>query len=302
VNVKTILRAGRLPAIGAIGVLLAIATASAGPAAANTAATDAFLVVTRPLDAEHAAGLLGKAGAVRDGLGFPVGHGRSVGRVVDRAHGSEYDAVEETAADGAVVAEYRFAPSGRLEHAVRLDASGVPDRRLSGARASITARRALTALALMPAGAEAVTADTIQGGWRVYWQRAQRGIPVRGDEVRVHVRADGSIGSVAWVEHDLAPEPIKRMTGASAAAVVRSAANGWFAETESGARIGSPVLAWVEPNGLFDGSVPMSGTGPYRLAWMVDVRPTGPAALSLGMVTVFVDAGDGSVIGGDVVQ
>jgi hypothetical protein len=302
VKTNLILRAGRLPAIGVIGIVLAVTTASGGSAAASTAATDAFGLVTRPLTADHAAALLGRAGSVRDALGFPAGHGRSAGRVIDRARGSEYDAVEETAADGAVLAEYRFTPAGRLEHAVRLDTTGPADRRLSGPRASATARMALASLSLIPAGGEAVLVDAVQGGWQVHWQRAQRGIPVRGDEARVHVRADGSIGSVAWVEHDLTAEPSKRMAGTAAAAVVRTTAEGWFAGTESGCRIGTPTLAWVEPNGLFDAAVPMSGAGPYRLAWVVDVRPTGAAALSLGMVTVFVDAGDGSLIGGDVIQ
>jgi hypothetical protein len=303
VNVNMLLRAGRLPAVGALGVLLAVATASAAPAAASTPASGGALVtIVQPQPADAAADLIGRAATVRDALGFPVGHGRSARHAVDRSRGAEYDAVEETGADGALLAEFRFTPSGRLEHAVRLDVAGPADRRLSGARASTTARMGLAALALMPSGAESVDADAVQGGWQVHWARAQRGVPVRGDEVRVHVRSDGSIGSVAWVEHELAAEPATRMIGSAAAASVRARADGWFAGTDSGCRIGSAVLQWVEPNGLFDPAVPMTDAGPYRLAWVVDVRPTGPAAMSLTLVTVFIDAGDGSVIGGDVIQ
>jgi hypothetical protein len=303
VKTYSILRAGRVPAIGAVGLMLAVAMISASTASASTpAATPAVPMTVVGLSAASAQGLLARAANVRDALGFPSGTGRSAVHVTDHALGGDYDAVEETGRDGIMLAEFRFSTSGRLQHAVRLDSTGATDRRLSRARASSIARIGLAALGLAPAGAEVAEADAIQGGWQVHWSRGQRGVAVRGDETRVQVRADGSIGAVAWVEHDLAVEPVRRLTGTAASAVVRSAAAGWFAETESGFRLGTPALEWVEPNGLFDGAVAMSGAGPYRLAWVVDVRPTGPAAMSLTLISVFVDAGDGSVIGGDVVQ
>jgi hypothetical protein len=41
---------------------------------------------------------------------------------------------------------------------------------------------------------------------------------------------------------------------------------------------------------------------PYRLSWVVNVKPTGEAADYIRLITLYVDAGDGTVIGGDVVE
>jgi hypothetical protein len=310
-------RSMRRPAIATAVLVAGVLVISAGLAAAAPAemtsaptegATGARRVVvpgdliTRPVTAAEAPGLFTRAAAVRDALGFPVGSGRGGRHVVDRAHGDQYDAVAETDASGGMLSEVRFGATGRLEVAVRLDRAGSADRGITGARAAILARRSLAALAQTPAGVEAVASDVVQGGWQVHWVRAQRGVAVRGDETRVHVRADGSIGSVTSVEHELAAEPWQRLGRDAALRVVGAQGDGWFAGTDSGYRIESATVEWVGPNGLFDPTVPMTTSSPYRLAWVVNVRPTGPAALSVAVITVFVDAGDGSVIGGDVVQ
>jgi hypothetical protein len=274
-------------------------TDGAPPARRTIAAAD---MITRQVTADDAPGLFAHAAAVRDALGFPIGSARGGRHVIDRAHGGEYDAVAETDALGGTLAEIRFGAAGRLEVAVRLDGTGPIDRGLTGAKAGALARKGLAALILAPIGAESVSADEVQGGWQVHWARTQRGVAVRGDETRVHVRADGSIGSVTSVEHELAPEPSRRLARDAAFRVVGARGDAWFAGTESGYRIESATIQWVEPNGLYDPAVPMDGTGPYRLAWVVNVRPTGPAALSVALITLFVDAGNGLVIGGDVVQ
>jgi hypothetical protein len=49
---------------------------------------------------------------------------------------------------------------------------------------------------------------------------------------------------------------------------------------------------------------PRSGAGdePYRLAWVANVQPSGSIADVVRLITLYVDAGDGTVIGGDVVE
>jgi hypothetical protein len=61
-------------------------------------------------------------------------------------------------------------------------------------------------------------------------------------------------------------------------------------------------LEWVGPNAAFDPAKMDLATEPYRLAWVANVKPSGRAADSLRLVTLYVDAADGSVIGGDVVE
>jgi hypothetical protein len=316
VSTKTFSSAASRPALATIALAAGVLAMSAGltaaapppaPSSTEGAVTARRVVVaadevTRPITADEAPGLFARAAAVRDALGFRVGSTRGGKHVVDRSHGDEYDAVSETDASGGTLSEVRFGAGGRFEVAVRLDRIGMVDRGITPAKAAVLARKSLASLALAPAGAEAVASDEVQGGWQIHWARTQRGVAVRGDETRVHVRADGSIGSVTSVEHELAPEPARRLARDAAFRVAEARGVSWFAGTESGYRIESATIQWVEPNGLFDPAVPMEGAGPYRLAWVVNVKPTGPAALSVALITLFVDAGTGSVIGGDVVQ
>jgi len=307
----------RRPMIGTIVLGAVVFCGQAGSAAAGTSApaTAGALptvvagergasggVTTQALTAADAPGLFAKAASTRDALGLPSGVAREGRHVIDRNQADEYDAVSELDAAGAPIVEIRFSPSGGLTLAVRLDRGRGAGTGLTASKASAAARRGLAAVGIAPVGAESVDADAVQGGWQIHWDRSQRGIGVRGDETRVHVLADGSIGSVARVDHPLAAEPERRIGSDAARRAVAACADTWFAGTESGYRLDPPALQWIEPNGLFDGSTPMASAAPYRLAWVIDLRPTGPAALSVGLVTVFVDAGDGSLLGGDVVQ
>ena len=61
-------------------------------------------------------------------------------------------------------------------------------------------------------------------------------------------------------------------------------------------------LEWVGPNAAFDPAAVGEAAAPYRLAWVANVKPTGAASDVLRLVTLYVDAGDGSIIGGDVVE
>jgi hypothetical protein len=61
-------------------------------------------------------------------------------------------------------------------------------------------------------------------------------------------------------------------------------------------------LEWVGPNAAFDPSKLDATPAPYRLAWVANVKPSGPVAQSVRLITLYIDAGDGTVLGGDVVE
>ena len=61
-------------------------------------------------------------------------------------------------------------------------------------------------------------------------------------------------------------------------------------------------LEWVGPNAAFDPAKVGATNEPYRLAWVANVQPSGSIADVVRLITLYVDAGDGTVIGGDVVE
>jgi hypothetical protein len=76
----------------------------------------------------------------------------------------------------------------------------------------------------------------------------------------------------------------------------------WFANRGSSYEIQSETLEWVEPNAAFDPARIADAPAPYRMAWVSDVKPSGNAAGYIWLMSVFVDAGNGNIIGGDFVE
>jgi hypothetical protein len=163
------------------------------------------------------------------------------------------------------------------------------------------AAAALAAVGLRaPTGPATVTDDNSTGGWVLSWDRTEGGIPVRGDGTTVVAWPDGAVVSVSQRAHALAASRTARMTSADAARLAQacllpagSAAGVWT--------VGSPDLEWVSPNGAFGGPHPVGGEAEYRLAWVVTATSASPDA-SLRAVTVYLDAGTGELLGGDVVE
>jgi hypothetical protein len=92
------------------------------------------------------------------------------------------------------------------------------------------------------------------------------------------------------------------LSQADAKAAVTRQLDAWFAGRDTGYAIQNMDLEWVGPNAAFDPGNIGSTPAPYRLAWVADVTPSGAAAEVVRLITLYVDAGDGSVIGGDVVE
>jgi hypothetical protein len=234
------------------------------------------------LDAGASSTLLAQAGETGNALGFPVGVKRIGKHVRDGFEQTEYDEVTELDSKGRVSSITQFDKSGRLRSAIRLDSPPRNVLKVNSAGAIRAAQRSAQTAGLTLGTPSATDVDQATGGWTVHWDRVAGGIRVRGDETRVQVWPDGRIQSVARVEHDLAPEPGQRIN--------------------SGYAIQGVALEWVEPNGAFDPMLAAATSVPYRLAWVTEVKPLGDAASAMWLMTLFVDAGDGNIIGGDFVE
>jgi hypothetical protein len=66
--------------------------------------------------------------------------------------------------------------------------------------------------------------------------------------------------------------------------------------------ISSVECAWVAPNDAFAANGLDAPAETLRLAWLVRLDAHGALADRLRSVEVWLDAGDGSVLGGDVVE
>ena len=246
--------------------------------------------------------LFARAGAIRDALGFPAGAARSGRHVKDGMQKAEYDEVADLDSAGRPISLTQFDGGGRLVTAVRFDPPTAISGKVTSDQASKAAQGVLARSGLTPSGKAHVEPNPVAGGWDVHWARTEGGFPVRGDETSVHVWQDGRIHSVARVDHQLSTLPSKRLGQADAQGVVTRQFDAWFANRGSGYAVQKMDLEWVEPNAAFDptklGATPAS----YRLAWVADVTPSGAAAEVIRQITLYVDAGDGTVIGGDVVE
>jgi hypothetical protein len=104
------------------------------------------------------------------------------------------------------------------------------------------------------------------------------------------------------VDHELAAPGRKAIGSARAVVIARTILDEWSVQSESKYEIQGATLEWVEPNAIFDPDRIRSVSGPYRQAWVVVAKPTGVAAEHLNLLALFVDASDGSLLGGDTVQ
>lgn len=243
-----------------------------------------------------------RAARTRDAIGFPAGSRRSGRHVHDGPQRSDYDEVAELDSAGQPLSMTQFDNDGLLVAAVRFDTPPVVVARVSSDAATKSAQRGLSASGVAVAGQAQSEANDIAGGWDVHWDRVQGGFAVRGDEARVHIWQDGRIGSVGRVEHKLAAAPARLLSEGDARVAVTRQMDRWFGGSASGYAVQEMKVQWVGPNAAFDPSKVDAAPEPYRLAWVVNVKPTGPASNYMQLITLYVDAGDGKVIGGDVVE
>jgi hypothetical protein len=280
------------------GALTAAATPAQAPELTQLPVLDR---TETQLSAEAGAAIVDRAKHVRDELGFPAGKSRTARHVRDGFQNAEYDEVDEIDSDGRVAAIAQFDAGGRLRAAVRFDAPKKGGRKLTRDDAIAGARRSAAAAGLTVDDAAGADVNEATGGWSVRWQRVVDGVRVRGDEIRVELWPNGQVWSVARVEHALASRPGRTVASEQARQVATANLDLWFAGRSSSYALQSLDLEWVEPNDAIGSSL-VEPASPYRLAWVVQAQTSGDVSDYLYLISVFVDAGDGTIIGGDFVE
>jgi len=256
-----------------------------------------------PVAAEQAAAALALAAAFRARLGLPEPATSRVERVVDRFDGTGYD--EVTASDGAGQALHlaRFDARGRLVGAVAFGwqaAGGPPLANAAAARAR--GDRLAADLGLEQSGTPDVRQGPDDTGWTLTWPRLVDGVPVVGDGVRVDLWPDGRMHAIVRTEHPLAPPPSATLDEATARIKATAMLGTIFGSRSGQVRIASLAPGWVAPNSAFDPTGPDAPGATLRLAWIVEARTSGDLADGLRAVKLFLDAGTGTLIGGDVLR
>ena len=234
-------------------------------------------------------------------LGIPTGTRARAARVVDRFAGTMLDEVVTTDAAGRRLGIFRLEGTGRIVMAVRLGWRERAARRVDAAGARSRAARIAAAAGLHPDGPGAV-GTTAEGGWRVSWLRRLDGVPVVGDGMTVTLFADGTLHAVAVAERPLAEAPATTLERAAAERIAWEHLGVLLGTSRTQARIVDAHLAWVAPNDTFEAAAPDAPGPVLHLAWVVEARTAGSLAERLRALELYLDAGDGGLIGGDLLR
>ncbi len=298
-------RAGLLAPVALAGAAAALLVGwPAGPAPGGAvdryrAGEPATLRSTLPTAAAEAVRARGAAHA--RALGIPVGTGSQEARVHDRFSGAILDEVVTTDARGRRLGIVRMDPAGRVAMAVRLGWQAPAGRRIGGADARLRALGLAAASGLDPSGIPTVSPG-VDGGWRVAWGREIAGVPALGDGTVVTLFGDGSFHAAAHRERPLAEAPTSVLVVGAAEQVAGDRLRDLLGPASSDAQIVRARLAWVAPNDTFDATAPDAPDPVLRLAWVVEVRTVASLAERLRALELYLDAGDGALLGGDLLR
>ena len=259
---------------------------------------------TRPVSLPASAADQAKARgrALATALGLP-GVTQRVARLDDRFEHRTYDEVTSFDASGREVAISRFATDGRVAMALVLGwhptSRGAPM-----ARNEVEARGLgfVRAAGLDVAGRAVVHESAGAGGWSVAWPRVVDGSPVRGDGVRVTLWADGTFHGLGRAERPLAGAPAHPIAAVAARTLAEDWAARRFGDSAGDLRVTAVDRAWVAPNDAFSSTGLDAPAETLRLAWVVRFEAREAIADRLRLVEAWLDAGDGTLVGGDVVE
>jgi hypothetical protein len=256
-----------------------------------------------PIRPDRAAPVLAAASASRTQLGLPEPVSVDVEHVTDRLGGTTYDEVTERDGSGRTLHLQRFDERGRLVGAVSFGWQAAGGRRLpdnAAARARATALA--TGLGLDVAGQPDVRAEPDDTGWTIAWPRMADGIPVPGDGIRIDLWPDGRVHAVVRTERPLAVRPARVIDEAAARARAAITLGDLFGSRSGQVAIAAAALGWIAPNDAFEPTAPDAPDATLRLAWVVEARTRGDLSDGLRAVKLFLDAGSGALLGGDVLR
>lgn len=235
-------------------------------------------------------------------LGLPSPASRIARRLTDTLTGLVLDEVTDLDSGGTPVAISRFDLDGQLISSVRLGFVATTGRGIPATAAVESAATIVAGLRVATTGSPAVTPRTA-GGWLIRWSRRFAGISVPGDGVGVQLAPDGSFHAIVRTQHPLAAAPTAPIDPARVRLLAEARLNGWLAPgLRREAAISSVALAWVAPNDTFGDLIPGGRGGLLRLAWIVRVTTSGSLAGRFSGLELAFDAGDGTPLGGDLLE
>jgi hypothetical protein len=244
---------------------------------------------------------LDRARAVGRALGLG-GTRQTVARLDDRFDHRIYDEVVSFDGHGREVGLTRIDTDGTLRLAIRLGWAPGSGRPIVAATAADKAVSIARAAGLVVAGMPEVHPSQGAGGWMVRWPRLVDGVPVRGDAVRVTLWSDGSFHAVANEDRPLAGRPPTVLTAEAARSIAQRIVAARFAASADALAVIAVDQAWVAPNDTWDPARPDAPDATLRLAWVVRLQSSGPLAERMRMLEFWLDAGDGALVGGDIVE
>jgi hypothetical protein len=285
--------------LAALTVLVAVApnTQGADPFVAGGRSSRPVAVSASETDRSSARGA-----ALAKALGLP-GVTHRAERLDDRFEHRVYDEVTSFDARGREVAISRFDADGRVVMAVGLGWRPGSGRTIAADVAARRASEVAAAAGLSAAGRPTTHRSAGAGGWAVTWPRVVDGVRVAGDGLRVLLWNDGSFHGLARQERPLAAAPARPIPEAAARATAEVAAGARFGQAGPGAlRIVSAERAWVAPNDTWDPAGPDAPGAVLRLAWIIRFETSDELSERVRLAEFWIDAGDSSVIGGDLVE
>lgn len=295
------------PALGVLALLVVAGAALAVLAVRPSTAADPFQagqVSTRSgtLPDQARAAIAAHADNDLRGLGLQKGVRRSIQRIEDRFEATTYDEVTEFDATDQPVAMLQYRPDGTLRTAVALGWREGKGRPLADAAAAGRRGLALGRLVNGPKADPVVEPLADGTGWEVSWPRSVDGVPVPGDGLRMDLWSDGSLHRLAQSERPLAPRPATLIDEASARSIADGLLQTWYGTQRSDLTIEAASLAWIAPNDAFAPERPDAPATTLRLARVVAVSAGGSLAGQLERLEIYLDAGDGGLLGGDVLE
>jgi len=258
---------------------------------------------TRPVElaASQAEAAKAHARELSVALGLSPGVSRRVERLDDRFEHRTYDEVTSLDSTGHEVAIVRLETDGTVAMAVALGWQPGRGPRIDASAAERRGRSLARAAGLSVDGQPSVRAAGA-GGWSIAWSRVVDGTPVRGDGVRVTLWPDGTFHGLARTERRVAAAPAQPIASGAAREAAEAWAAGRYGTAAVDLRVAAIERAWVAQNGAFAPNGLDAPAETLRLAWVVRFDASGRLAQRLRSIELWLDAGDGSVLGGDVAE
>jgi hypothetical protein len=225
-----------------------------------------------------------------------------VARLDDRFDHRVYDEIASFDVHGRQVGLSRFDTDGRLLLAIQLGWTPGSGRPIDAAAATEKGATIARAAGLAPDGKPEIQRSNGAGGWIVRWPRVVDGVAVRGDGTRVTLWADGSFHALNRSERALAARPATTQSADVARSTAERIVASRFKASTANLAVVAVDQAWVAPNDTWDPTRPDAPDAVLRLAWVVRLQSSGSLADRMRMLELWLDAGDGALIGGDIVE